>query len=60
MSKDQIYIEKFNRPIVFWGMFTCLAAFVLCFLPPLYLLVKYGTAPNIGYVMSGFALFVAN
>lgn len=59
MSKDQIYIEKFNRPIVFWGMFTCLAAFVLCFLPPLYLLVKHHATPNIGYVMSGFALIFA-
>lgn len=59
MSKEQIFQDQFQKPIVFWGMFTCLIAFVLSFSPPLYLFAKYNVLPHIGAIMSGFALIFA-
>lgn len=56
MDKERIYLEKFQAPIVFWGMRTLLAAFVVNMLPPLYLSIKYNVFPPVGYIMAGFAL----
>ena len=58
-TKESVFNEKFQKPIIFWGMATCLLAFVMCFLPPLYLLIKYHVLPGAGYIVAGFALIFA-
>lgn len=59
MSQKEIFLEKFQKPIVFWGILTCLFAFLLSFSPPLYIFAKYNIMPPLQAIISGFALIFA-
>lgn len=53
MDKSEIYQQKFIKPIVFWGSFTCLLVAGLAFLPPLYLWIVHGAVPPVRAILAG-------
>lgn len=53
---DNIYEEKFIKPIISWGRRTCLMAAIFAFAPPLYIYFAYGVMPSIGEIVKAFIL----
>lgn len=58
-NKNQAYYESFTKPIIRTGKWTLLLSVALCFLPPLYLWIRYGALPSIGEILTGWFLIVS-
>jgi hypothetical protein len=51
---NKSYEESFTKPIIRIGRATLLSAFVACFLPSIYLAVRYGAIPPVGAIVAGW------
>ena len=61
MDKDinQLYNDGFTKPVIRIGRWTLIAATVLCFIPSIYLGIRYGAMPPIGNVLSAWFLIAS-
>lgn len=55
-STDQLYQKCFAKPVIKIGITTLVAAIILCFLPVVYLYVRYRAIPPIGTIFTGWFL----
>jgi len=58
-DKENIYEEKFIKPVISIGRKTLFAAIILGLLPPIYLAVRYGALPKISQILEGWFLIAA-
>lgn len=59
LNINQQYEEAFTKPIIKIGRMTLLAAIFLCFLPTIYLVVRYGAMPPLGAIISGWVMIAS-
>jgi hypothetical protein len=61
LDKDinQLYNDGFTKPVIRIGRWTLIAATVLCFIPSIYLGIRYGAMPPIGNVLSAWFLIAS-
>jgi len=59
MTDKELSYGSFIKEIILWGRITMLAAFVLSFLPALYLAVWHGVVPSFGLIISSVTTIVA-
>ncbi len=58
-NKNQAYYENFTKPIIRTGRWTLLVSVALCFLPAIYLWIRYGALPPINSIITGWFLIVS-
>lgn len=58
-SKDQAYYENFTKPIIKTGKWTLLLAVAFCFLPAIYLWIRYGALPPVKSIITGWFLIAS-
>lgn len=58
-NKNQAYYEGFTKPIIKTGRWTLFLAVALCFLPAIYLWIRYGALPPIGAILTGWFLIAS-
>lgn len=56
MNKNDNYYNSFTKPIIKTGRITLLTAAVLCFLPAIYLWLRYGALPDFKSIVTGWFL----
>lgn len=54
MNKNDNYYNSFTKPIIKTGKITLLTAAGLCFLPVIYLWLRYGALPDIKSIVTGW------
>lgn len=58
-NRNEAYYENFTKPIIKTGKWTLLLAVVFCFLPPLYLWMRYGALPPVKNIITGWFLIAS-
>lgn len=56
---SKTYEEVFSKPIIRWGMFTLLGAIPLCFIPAIYLYVRFGAIPEFHTILTGWFMIAS-
>lgn len=56
---DQVYNEKFTRPVIRIGRLSMFIAVFACLIPNIYLAIRYGAMPELGQILTGYALTAA-
>lgn len=61
MDKDinKLYYEGFTKPVIRIGRWTLIAAIFACFIPSVYLGLRYGAVPPIGNILSAWLLIAS-
>ena len=58
-SADTSFEQSFTRPVIRIGRWTLLLAIPLCFLPAIYLWLRYGALPPLGAILTGWFLIAS-
>ena len=58
MDKNEIYSDKFIKPIVYWGRLTNILAAFLALVPAVYLWLVFGALPPVSAIIAGSASVV--
>ncbi|MBZ2175492.1 hypothetical protein K8M07_09595 [Schnuerera sp. xch1] len=56
---DQTYNQKFTIPVIRIGRISMFIATLACFVPSIYLAIRYGARPPIGAILAGWGLTAA-
>ena len=61
MDKDinKLYKEGFTKPVIRIGRWTLIVATFLCFIPSIYLGIRYGAVPPIGNILASWFLIAS-
>ncbi|OZV11773.1 hypothetical protein CIW83_12990 [Tissierella sp. P1] len=57
--ENRSYEETFTKKIISTGRWTILTAVVLCFLPAIYLWIRYGAIPSVKTILTGWFLIAS-
>lgn len=57
--KNNSYDQVFTKKIIFTGKWTILVAIALCFLPAIYLWMRYGAIPPVKNILTGWFLIAS-
>lgn len=56
---DDMYYERFTRPVIRIGRISMFIAVFACFVPSIYLVLRYGALPPLSAILSGWAMTAA-